>query len=187
MEALASSPHRVDSSDQNRAAQLLASDYAQDLASMPYPDFNFNHQTNERKFVEHIDRLKRELARPELNPFSNHLLDRLMDKVSIEDHIFHQGRDVKLVPAVSSRIKKNSNRYSNRIGNSSTSCAHRAAFSEFTKKNRQVRDKYLKLGEFQKTQGGEFQEVQICGKTPHELEIKPVPDIQTFDLDGCLA
>ena len=154
---------------------------------MNYPDFNFSHQTNERKYIEQIEKLKRQLARPELNPFSDHLLDRLMDKVSVEDHIFHRGKDLKLVPPVSKRIKKNANPYLDRIGNSSTSCAHRAAFSEFTTKNKQVRDKYLKLGEFEKTPAGEFQEVQICGKTPLELEVKPVPDIQTYGLDGTSA
>ena len=169
---------------QTHAAQLLASDFAQGLAQMSYPEFNLNHQMNERKYVDLIDGLKRELARPELNPFSDHLLDRLMDKVSIEDHIFHRGRDVKLVPPVSKRIKKNAGPYLQTLGNSSTSTAHRAAFDEFLTKNEQVRDKYLKLGEFAKSPGGEFQEVQICGKTPYELEIAPVPDIETYGLDG---
>jgi hypothetical protein len=151
---------------------------------MTYPEFIFNHQVNEHKYVKQLAKLQRELARPELNPFTEHLLDRLMDKVSIEDHIFERGRDVKLVPPLSKRIKKNSQPYQDKIGNSSTGRAQRAAFAEFTTKNRQVRDKYLKLGDFAKTPGGEFTEVQICGKTPFELEIRPVPDIQTYGLDG---
>lgn len=145
---------------------------------MSFGEFNVEQRMIEFDFLKKIDRVTRDMAKPETSPFTDYLIHQNYDKVVVNDIVDMNGRQEVLVSGHSKYIPALDNRDETLlISTRNPRKPHDDRWQEFCKKNPLWYTKFVRATkEMDLRQRREYIEYQIGGVTPHELRLTPIPE-----------
>jgi len=166
--------------------EVLNSDYAKELEKMSYKDFTLGMEIMKKEAELKLEKLKRALAKPEISPFSEYILNQLYDKVTVEDRIVFEGRETVFEPKIARYIPalEDPINLPEIKGNSATML--RELFKNFERYNKVVKDKFERNGQVPMREDREFIEVQWGGRVPDEYRLKKIDDYHELSDEGRL-
>lgn len=184
----------------------------EELKDMTYPEFLLGQRMLENNAFRTVEKLHRELARPELSPFSTKLASTAFDKVKTEDFCFgvdrKGGQTVKVLrPAHTQKLRKNRGNVEQEmkkevlIQSRKTGVHTKQAWEELMQNHAIAVESKYKANEMGQEfcplpkyllkenftpfeEESPFVEIQVAGKTPLELRLNEIAKTEVFDVEN---